>query len=134
MNSHRNRPIILWLAALAIVWGMLAPSLAPSLASHLATPQGKTWIEVCMSVGTRLVALDVSGSVDGASENKAVHPGMHCPACVSQYDLAVIAHPPGSLALQGAPVERVLMPHGSALPPAAGARTAHRSRAPPLPA
>ena len=126
MNAQRNRSIILWLAALALLWGMLAPSLA----STLATPKAKAWIEVCMSVGTRLVALDL----DGATEGEAIHPGMHCPACVSQYDLAVIAHPPGSMVLLDAPVERVLGLHGPALPPAAAIRLDHRSRAPPLPA
>lgn len=122
MNAHRNRSIIFWLAALAILWGMLAPSLAPS-----STAQGKTWIEVCMSAGTRLVALDLDQ--DGG---KAVHPGMHCPACVSQYDLAIVSHPPGSLVLLDTPLERTLRPHGPALPPASTFRSDHRSRAPPL--
>jgi len=125
MNSQRNRSIILWLAALAILWGMLAPSLA----SNPATQQGKTWIEVCMSVGTKLVALDLDA--DGAAGDQLVHPGMHCPACVSQYDLAVIAHPRGSLVLLDAPLERTLRLHGPALPPGSTFRSGHRSRAPP---
>ena len=129
MNAQRNRSIILWLAALAILWGMLAPTFA----AHPAQ-QGKTWIEVCMAAGTRLVALDLSGLEDGAGKDKVVHPGMHCPACVSQYDLAVVAHPPGTLMLLDAPVERILRLHGPTLPPAAAIHAAHRSRAPPLPA
>lgn len=129
MNTLRNRSIILWLATLAILWGMLAPAFAANPAH-----QGKTWVDVCMSAGARLVALDVSGVVDGASDDRAVHPGMHCPACISQFDLAVIAHPPGSLMLLGAPVARIVRSHGMALPPATAIRAAHRSRAPPLPA
>ncbi|MDY0976718.1 DUF2946 domain-containing protein [Massilia sp. CFBP9012] len=129
MNAQRNRSIILWLAALAILWGMLAPSLASTFAAN----QGKTWIEVCMSAGTRLVALDLDTGSDAG--DTAVHPGMHCPACVSkynlQYDLAIVAHPPGSLVLLDTPLERTLRPHGPALRPASTFRTDHRSRAPP---
>ena len=128
MNAQRNRSIILWLAALAILWGMLAPSLASNPAS-----QGKTWIEVCMSAGTRLVALDLD--TGGAGSDKAVHSGMHCPACVSkynlQYDLAIVAHPPGSLVLLDTPLEAIQRPHRPALRPASTFRTDHRSRAPP---
>lgn len=119
MNAHRNRTILLWLAALEILWGVLAPTLA----QH----SGKTWIEVCMSVGTRLVAMDS----DGAADEQAVHPGMHCPACVSQDDLAMIAHPPGTLVVVKASVERSVGFHQLLLPHAADYRSAHRSRAPP---
>jgi len=121
MNAQRNRSIILWLAALAILWGMLAPSLASS--------QGKTWIEVCMSAGTRLMALDLD--TDSAAGDKLVHPGMHCPACVSQYDLAIVGHPPGSLVLLDTPLVAALRPHGPALRLASTFRNDHRSRAPP---
>lgn len=128
MNAQRNRSIILWLAALAVLWGMLAPSLASNQAS-----QGKTWIEVCLSAGTRLVALDLDTGSDAG--DKAVHPGMHCPACVSrynlQYDLAIVGHPPGSLVLLDTPLEALLRPHGPVLLAASTFRTDHRSRAPP---
>ena len=127
MNAHRNRSILLWLAALAILWGVLAPTLAPTLASTMAQHSGKTWIEVCMSVGTRLVAMDS----DRAADEQAVHPGMHCQACVSQYDLAVVAHPPGRLVVVKASVERSVGFHQLLLPHAADYRSAHRSRAPP---
>ena len=106
--------------------------LAPSLASNPAN-QSKSWIEVCMSAGTRLVALDLD--TGGAGSDKAVHSGMHCPACVSRYnlqnDLAIVGHPPGSLVLLDTPLEAILRPHGPALPPASTFRTDHRSRAPP---
>ena len=125
MNAQRNRSIILWLAALAILWGMLAPSLASNLPAH----QGKTWIDVCLSVGTRLVALDLE--TDSAAGDEAVHPGMHCPACLAQDDLAIIAHPPGSLVLLDTPLVAALRPHGSAPWPASTFHTDHRSRAPP---
>lgn len=128
MNAQRNRSIILWLAALAILWGMLAPSLAANFASPQAN-QGKTWIEVCMSAGTRLMALDLD--TDSAAGDKLVHPGMHCPACVSQYDLAIVGHPPGSLVLLDTPLVAALRPHGPALRLASIFRSDHRSRAPP---
>jgi hypothetical protein len=130
MNAQRNRSIILWLAALAILWGMLAPTRALTLAPSLPTHQGKTWIDVCLSVGTRLVAPDPD--TDSTAGDEAVHPGMHCPACLSQDDLTLIAHPPGSLVLRDAPLERILGPHGPALRPASTFLTGHRSRAPPL--
>ena len=126
MNAQRNRSIILWLAALAILWVMLAPSLASNLTTH----QGKTWIDVCLSVGTRLVALDLDTA--GAAGDEAVHPGMHCPACLSQDDPAIIAHPPGSPVLRDALLERILRPPGPALRPASTFLSDHRSRAPPL--
>ncbi len=126
MNAQHNRSIILWLAALAILWGMLAPSLASNLTTH----QGKTWIDVCLSVGARLVALDLDTA--GAAGDEAVHPGMHCPAWLSQDDLAIIAHPPGSPVLLDAPLARILRPHGPALRPASTCLSDHRSRAPPL--
>ncbi len=129
MNAQRNRSIILWLAALAILWGLLVPSLTANVASTPAY-QGKTWIDVCLSVGTRLVALDLD--TDSAVGDEAVRPGMHCPACVSQEDLALIPHPPGSLAQLDAPFERILRLHGPALRPASTFLTGHRSRAPPL--
>ena len=123
MNAHRNRSILLWLAALAILWSVIAPTLASTLAQH----GGKTWIEVCMSVGTRLVAIDS----DGAADSQAVRPGTHCPACVSQYELAVVAHPPGSLTLLAAALEQVAHFHQAELPRVFDYRSAHRSRAPP---
>lgn len=119
MNAHRNRSILLWLAALAILWGVIAPTLA----QH----SGKAWIEVCMSIGTRLVAIDS----DGAADSQAVRPGMHCPACVSQYELAVVAHPPGSLTLLAAALEQVVHFHQAELPRVLDYRSAHHSRAPP---
>ncbi|WP_306395407.1 DUF2946 family protein [Telluria beijingensis] len=126
MTTQRNRSIISWLAVLALLWGMLAPSLA----SNLTPYPGKTRTEVCTSAGARLVALDAGD----AGQDQAIHFGMHCQACVSQYDLAVVAHPPGSLVLRDAPLERILRLDGRSLPPAAAIRTAHRSRAPPSPA
>ena len=129
MNAQRNRSILLWLAALAMLWGMLAPALAMG-AAH----QGKAPVEVCMAVGIRLVALDATASIDGAAQDQAPHAGMHCPACVSPYDLAIVAHPPGSLTLLAAPAGRILVRQGPAVPPAAAIHAAHRCRAPPLPA
>lgn len=124
MNAQRNRTILLWLAALAILWSMLAPSLAATQAQ-----QGKTWIEVCMSVGARLVALDLD--TGSAGSDKAVHPGMHCPACVSQHGLAIISHPSGSQVLLDTPLDAGVRAHWPALWPASTFRTDHRSRAPP---
>ena len=52
---RRLRTRILWIAALAVLFG----SVVPSLTTFLASSSGQAWIEVCTSTGTKLVAVDV---------------------------------------------------------------------------
>lgn len=77
MNSHRTRPLILWLAALAILWGVLRPSLN----AFMASGAGKALISGCIDA-RNLLALEngYTGHVDTQSS-----------ADVAQADLAVAA-------------------------------------------
>lgn len=72
MDSPRNRSLALWLAALAILWGRLVPSLSAAM----ETGTGKHWIEACMTAGNKLVAVADDDGADQATSG----PGMHCPA------------------------------------------------------
>ena len=45
MDTHRTRPLVLWLAALAILWGLLRPSLS----ALMATGSGKAAITGCVA-------------------------------------------------------------------------------------
>lgn len=123
MNWHRIRAHLLWIAVLAVLWG----ALAPSLSSWIGSAQGKTWIEVCTSTGTKLIALET----DDVPAKSSVHTGDHCPYCRIQQDLPAIAHAPGVLVLADGSVRRVLQPQEVTQPLPAAVWPAHRSRAPP---
>lgn len=129
MNAHRNRSIILWLAALAILWGVLAPALAAGSAVNPAHPD-QAWFELCASgSGARLEA--PGPGAHNAAGDKVVHTGMHCPACVAQCGATIGAHPPGGPVLPGGARERLVRADGPGLPCAAAPRGVHHSRAPP---
>jgi len=124
MDSYRNRTPILWFAALAILWGVLAPALA----SHMTHQPGKTWTEVCLSVGTTLVA--AAGGGGGAGES--AHAGVHCPFCLSAPDQAALPARAGWQVSATAAVDRIVH-HGAPFPPPPSfLRSDHPSRAPPL--
>jgi len=124
MNAHRNRSLCFWLAALAILWGALAPSFAASAAHHGAN----IWAGVCMQGAVRLVAL----GADGAPDSHALHPGVQCAAGMAHDCQAVAAHPSATLAQSGATGERSCGSHHElSMPHPASDRTVHRSRAPP---
>ncbi len=79
MTSHRTRPIILWLAALAILWGVLRPSLN----AFMASGAGKALISGCIDARNLL-----------ALENGHIHiqpPGVQSSDDAAQAELAVAA-------------------------------------------
>lgn len=123
---RRLRTRILWIAALAVLFG----SVAPSLTTFLVSSSGQAWIEVCTSTGTQLVAVDTGEAPD--DQKNSIHTGVHCPYCRLQQDLPAIAHAPGVLVLADGSVRGVT--HRPALTPpiAATVWPAHHSRAPPL--
>lgn len=123
MDSPRNRSFTLWLAALAILWGMLVPALSAAMESSA----GKRWAEVCMSVGTKLVAV----ADDDASEGAGRHPGPHCPACVAHHDPAIAARHAGQAHAAAAAAGQGIHLHALMLAPASPAHSPHPSRAPP---
>ena len=120
---RRLRTRILWIAALVVLFG----SVAPSLTTFMASSSGQTWIEVCTSTGTKLVAVDT----DEAPDDNSIHTGVHCPYCRLQQDLPAIAHAPGVLVLADGSVRGVPAPAAPTPPPAVAIWPAHHSRAPP---
>lgn len=111
------------MAALAVLFG----SVAPSLTTFFASSTGKAWIEVCTSTGTKLVAVDT----DEAPDDNGIHTGVHCPYCRLQQDMPAIAQAPGVLVLADGSVRGVPAPPALTLPPAVAVWPAHHSRAPP---
>lgn len=122
---RRLRTRILWMAALAVLFG----SVAPTLTTFLASSSGQTWIEVCTSTGTKLVAVD-TGEAPDDQEHK-VHTGVHCPYCRLQQDMPAIAHAPGVLVLADGSVRGVPPPPAQTTPLVSAIWPAHHSRAPP---
>ena len=122
---RRLRTRILWIAALAVLFG----SVAPSLTTFLALSSGQAWIEVCTSTGTKLVAVDVDETPD--DQKNSIHTGVHCPYCRLQQDLPAVANAPGVLVLADGTVRGVPVPPALTPPLPAAVWPAHHSRAPP---
>ena len=120
---QRLRHSILWLTAAVLLFG----SVAPSLTTFVGKNSGITWVEVCTTEGTKLVALE--SDVD--SEKHGMHTGVHCPYCRIQQDLPAIAHAPGVLVLADGSVRGVPVPAEPKQPLPAAVWPAHHSRAPP---
>lgn len=75
MRAFRaHRRLTTWLAALAILFAALAPSLSHALASA----SGSDWIEVCTIQGSKWIATGEDGSERGPA---SAHVLDHCPYC-----------------------------------------------------
>lgn len=123
MDSHRARHTAFWIAVLAILWGLLLPTLASS--AHSAP--GKTWVDACLSGGATQVRLDLPDA--GAVRKDDTASG--APDLPRQADVLA----PAAAARIPAPAARAIHP---ALYPAdltpphpQAARSAHPTRAPP---
>ena len=68
---QRLRHSILWLTAAVLLFGSVAPSLTTFVGKH----SGTTWVEVCTTEGTKLVALE-SGE---DSEQHGIHTVLPAP-------------------------------------------------------
>lgn len=127
MKAQRYRHSIVWIAALAILWGVLASSF---IAARGAST-GQSWVEVCTSTGSKLVALSTLDVPHDDDSEMAGHAGDHCPYCRLEQDLPAIPHASAETLLADAFVHEVPAaferhrPHHEAVWPA------HRSRAPP---
>jgi hypothetical protein len=119
MNAHRTRPIIVWLAALAILWGLLRPSLNAFTASSV----GKALVEGGYDAGAGLRSLYGADDVKafGRTESAA-----HAALAVAAWVTAKVR--PARVAQA---THRFAEP---SLAPANPARSSHPSRAPPVPA
>lgn len=124
MVRPRLHSPVLWIAILAVLWGVLAPSLT----NLLVLSSGKTWVEVCTSTGTKLAAIDVGEPDD---QKSSIHTSGHCPYCRLQQDLPAVAHAPGVLVLADGSVRGVPMPPELTPRLLAAVWPAHYSRAPP---
>ena len=69
---------ITWLTLCAVLFGVVAPSVAHGLTA--AT--GRVWVEVCSVEGTRRVALDIESGQTPAQVNASAD----CPFCLLQGD------------------------------------------------
>nr|WP_315396011.1 DUF2946 domain-containing protein [uncultured Duganella sp.] len=91
IDSHPHR-IAAWLACLAMLFAVLAPSISR------ATAVGG-WTEICTSAGMKLVKLADDGT---RAPSGSLMQGEHCPFCAHHADLAgpvpqapAMAHPIG---------------------------------------
>jgi hypothetical protein len=99
MRRHPQGRSTVWrircarLAALALLWGLLAPLLLPAQ----ATSAGR-WVEVCSSLGTRFVLAndgdDAVTSDEGAPDPAAFSGNNDCPYCRLHASLAPPLAPP----------------------------------------
>ena len=123
MDSHRARHAVFWIAILAVLWGLLLPSLAS--AAHSAP--GRIWVDACLSAGATQARLDMPQSGQARKPESA---GGR-PDCVPQADtLAIAAAPVPGVRTGFVPCTRHSRPILTA-PAAQAAWSAHRSRAPP---
>lgn len=87
MDSHRTRPLILWLAALAILWGLLRPSLS----ALTATGAGKASITGCVAADAASPdELATAGAIVNSVRrvlNALLAPNAGLPARFAQADL-----------------------------------------------
>jgi hypothetical protein len=74
---RQTRRITTWLAAMAILFAALAPSISHALAS--AGKLSPTWMEICSAEGSKAFKGDDAG---GATQKKNSSVGFeHCPYC-----------------------------------------------------
>jgi hypothetical protein len=117
MTSHRTRPLILWLAALAILWGVLRPSLN----AFMASGAGKALVEGCIDA-SRLLALE-----NGHTE----HLGADSAGQLAQADLAAAAHLVALALLASTAAQPAATFPEPDLPSTVVVDASHPSRAPP---
>ena len=104
--------LILWIAILAILWGVAAPTLASVRGATAST----LWVEICTSNGTQWVALPSDASADDRSDlPDSTHAAQdHCPYCRLQQDWPDVVHAPGVLVLaDGSGVDSEMWPLGN---------------------
>ena len=111
MNTRRNRPLIIWIAMLAVLMG----TLAPSMTSLLAAARGEIPLEICTTPYNR-----------GAASLRG-----HCPYCRLQQEVPAMPHAPQPLVLATITSVRQALQLAPTPPPVAPAWPPQLSRAPP---
>jgi hypothetical protein len=99
-----HRRVSTWVAALAILW----ISLAPTIAHAMQGKAGELWIEICSSFGSRIVSVADLDGQQPTPPSTLLHSLEHCPYCSLQFSAS--APPPF------APVGLALLPLDFAVP------------------
>lgn len=93
MIMHRTTyRIALWLAALAMLFAVLAPTISRVRSTG-------DWVEICSVAGNKLV--QVASATGDGSQPADARAAMDCPYCALHIDLAVPTPP------QAAPIHRI---------------------------
>ena len=99
MNTRRNRPLIIWIAMLAVLMG----TLAPSMTSLLAAARGEIPLEICTTPYNRgaasLLAQQAAQDAQSPIDHTLLHDGGHCPYCRLQQEVPAMPHVPQPLVL-----------------------------------
>lgn len=122
-----SRPVVAWLALLAVLMATLAPAVSQALGAHGPT----SWVEVCTANGARLVPLDGAAPQAPAAPADA-HLLGHCPYCALHTD--TLAPPPALPVLSAPPALAHLLPAAFLhAPRTAAVWHSAQARAPPFP-
>lgn len=131
MNTRRNRPLIIWIAMLAVLMG----TLAPSMTSLLATARGEIPLEICTTPYNRgaasLLAQRAAQDAQSPIDHTLLHDGGHCPYCRLQQEVPAMPHAPQPLVLATITSVRQALQLAPTPPPVAPAWPPQLSRAPP---
>jgi hypothetical protein len=78
-----------WLLCFGMVWSGLAPTISHAMAR--ANGQTVSWVEICTSMGIRIVKLDAQGGLSqpSAPMEKGAH-FEHCPFCFTHSNVTAL--------------------------------------------
>ena len=135
MNARRNRPLIVWMAMLAVLVGTLAPSFTAMLASWT----GQYPLEVCTTPSypgspghhRLLPTYGTDVPTPRPLDHSTLHGDGHCPYCRLQQDMPMVASVPPALVLSVRIASRVTQLLAPTPPPALALWRPHLGRAPP---
>lgn len=132
MNTRRNRPLITWIALMAILVG----TLAPTFSAVLATWSDYYRLEICTTPAygaqKRLAGhTQADERTDPLGDHGMMHGDGHCPFCRLQQDLPTVANVPPAFVLVDAAVGRQVELLAPTPPPTRLAWRPHLGRAPP---
>jgi Protein of unknown function (DUF2946) len=79
MRLHIHHCRLIWAVLMAVCFATVAPTVSAVLAA-----QGRVWVEVCTSVGSRMQLVSDDTNTDAPAHAQ----GAHCPYCLLNQDLA----------------------------------------------
>lgn len=122
--GHELHRRLAWLALCAVIFA----AFAPFISKLLATSQGVTWIEICSTNGTKLVALDLGTK---KTPDTPMTADSHCGYCLLQQHSPFVPTLPYSSAMAAVSADRLLVGSGGGSIFKCFIRAAHHTRAPP---